>query len=103
MATEQRIPVILAETGMELSRPVSDGSINICAAGTVLNDRLIAQLNVRGIERIWVSGMPLPVRSQLPVNQQISQLRNRFSNISKRPTMAIIERHIEEIIKQERV
>ena len=95
---EQRIPIILCEAGMELSRPVSDGTIHLCGAGTVLSDRLIAQLSVRRVERVWVKGHPLPVPSERPLDEQIDLLRQRFSRSKHQPTMAIIERAIEQCL-----
>ena len=86
MTEEQRVPIMLCEAGMELSRPLSDGGTHLCAAGTVLNERLLAQLSVRGVKRAWIRGQPHPAKTHQSLEQQTEALRERFSRIKQQPS-----------------
>lgn len=93
---EQKILITQAQAGMTLSRPVATPKrVVLCGRGTTLSDHLIQRLMLRGIKRIFVQGTPVPGRSQKPPQEQVRELRHRFSRVRDVPFMGRIERTIE--------
>lgn len=85
---DQRILVSQALPGMVLSRAVSMQShMVLCAAGTELNEALIARLAERGVKRVWVKGHPLPPPDPEDYLLFVERLRRRFSRCSHDPAM----------------
>lgn len=79
---QQRILITQARAGMVLSQPVfTPTRVPLCGAGTSLNDELIHRLTMRGVKRIHVRGCPLHSQNELPFEERMRLLEERFSRI----------------------
>lgn len=91
----QRILITQAEPGMVLAKSVSlPGQANLCGPGTPLTEALIHRLTIRGIKRIFVQGHPIPGRGDLPVEERLEQLKERFDRVRGNPVMDAVERSL---------
>ncbi len=88
MTNSEQVLIINAEAGRVVVQDVADAKGNaLVAAGTVLTERLIAQLQRRGIESLALQPSCSP-EDQAARGQEIEQrLDNQFSQHGADPTM----------------
>jgi hypothetical protein len=90
----QKIPLMLAESGMKLARDVFRGDspigIPICGKGTELTDSLIARLENLDIQTVHVEGHPVWEEGELSYDDLLCELDNRFCKTLHEPRNVIL-------------
>lgn len=87
----QKIPLMLAKSGMVLARDVFRGNspmgIPICGKGTVLTDSLVARLDNMDVQSIYVEGHPVWEEGGQSLDEMLADLDRRFSKVRSNPHM----------------
>ena len=85
----QKIPLMLAESGMKLARDVFRGDspigIPICGKGTELTDTLIARLENLDIHNVHVEGHPVWEEGERSFDDLLCELDGRFCKTLHEP------------------
>lgn len=85
----QKIPLMLAKTGMTLARDVfrndNQNGIPICGKDTVLSDALIARLEHLDIQSVYVEGHPVWEEGDRSLDDLLRDLERRFERTLEQP------------------
>lgn len=78
----QKIPLMLAKTGMILARDVfradSPVGIPICGKGTELTDSLIVRFDNMDVQTVYVEGHPVWEEGERSIDEILLELEGRF-------------------------
>lgn len=90
----QKIPLMLAKTGMVLARDVFRGDapngMPICGKDTVLTDSLIARLDHMDVQSVSVQGHPVWEEGELSFDDLLRDLDGRFEKTMQDPLNTIL-------------
>ena len=79
----QKIPLMLAKSGMILARDVFRGEattgIPVCGKGTELTDSLIARFDNMDVQTVYVAGHPVWQEGERSIDDLLNDLNVRFS------------------------
>ncbi len=85
----QKIPIVLAESGMVLARDIvrgdNPGGPPICGKGTELTDSLIERLKRMGVSKIAVQGHPVWMEGDKTLDEVLADLDKRFAKVADDP------------------
>jgi hypothetical protein len=88
----QKIPLMLAKSGMKLARDVFRGDspvgIPICGKGTELTDSLIARFENMDVQTVLVEGHPVWEEGERSIDDLLHDLDKRFSKTIQEPLNA---------------
>jgi len=90
----QKIPLMLAKTGMILARDVFRGNspngMPICGKGTELTESLIDRFENMDVQTVHVVGHPVWEEGEPSVGDLLRQLDVRFSKTLQEPLNAVL-------------
>lgn len=95
----QTIPLALCTTEMVLARDVvrEDGMV-LCGKGTQLTESIIERLRRMNLSSVTVEGHPVKQQNEKTLEQEFTELEERFSLRSNDPVLMRIKRIIKELI-----
>lgn len=90
----QKIPLMLAKSGMILARDVFRGEtttgIPVCGKDTELTDALIARFENMDVQTVYVAGHPVWEKGERSIDDLLKDLDGRFSKTILAPLNAIL-------------
>ncbi len=90
----QKIPLLLAKTGMTLARDVfrDDTPIGmpICGKGTELTDVLVARFELMNVKSVHVEGHPVREEGDRSFDDLMCDLDGRFSRVLHEPLNVLL-------------
>jgi len=91
----QQILILQATEGMVLAKDVltAEGRV-LCGKDTVLSATIIERIRKMDIGRITVMGHPVPVEGEKSLEQELSDIENRFSRVNHVPPLVYLKKRI---------
>jgi hypothetical protein len=90
----QKIPLMLAKSGMVLARDVfredRPTGMPVCGKGTVLSDELLARLDRMDIQSLSVEGHPVWEEGEQTLEDLLRELDLRFEKTRQEPLNALL-------------
>src|ERR1035437_6072456 len=90
----QKIPLMLAKSGMVLARDVFRGDspigIPICGKDTELTDSLIARFENMDVQSVYVEGHPVWEEGERSFDDLLRDLDSRFSKTLQEPLSVVL-------------
>jgi hypothetical protein len=92
-----RIALDKLKQGMKLAKPVTNqNGLVMLAEDTELTTTLIDKITDMGIAGVYIKGMTQP---DLPKEEMLADLNQRFKNVENEPYMAMIKQVLKEHIE----
>lgn len=95
----QKILTAQSGEGMVLAKDVEtpEGRV-LCGKGTVLDQKLIDRLQRMEISHITVEGHPVAIEGEKTIDQELRDLEERFSKVTKIPPLMYLKKRLREML-----